>query len=90
MRRASVDVLAALTAEHLQGASTASSGFSQFAIRACAEDVVLLHHSDAQGSQQEWQDSPQQALAKQYDASLIAMTATLFGPGALRWISVIL
>lgn len=78
LRRASVDILAELRTEHSEACKTASSSSS---IRACGEDMVLMHHSPGHQQASEWEHSPPQAAAEQYDASVLATTVTLFGPG---------
>ena len=77
LRRASVDILAELRTEHSEACKTASSS----SIRACGEDMVLMHHSPGHQHASEWEHSPSQAAAEQYDASVLAITVTLFGPG---------
>ena len=77
LRRASVDILAELRTEHPEGCKTASSS----SIRASGEDMVLMHHSPGHQHANEWEDRPSQAAAEQYDASVLATTVTLFGPG---------
>jgi hypothetical protein len=77
IRRASVDILAELKTEHSEACTTASSS----SIRVCGEDMVLMHHSPGHQHADEWEDRPSQAAAEQYDASVLATTIMLFGPG---------
>ena len=79
IRRASVDILAELKTEHSIACKRASS--SSISIRACGEDMVFMHHSPGHQHADEWEDRPSQATAEQYDASVLATTITLFGPG---------
>ena len=71
VRHASLDVLAALQQEHTCRTAAASCSVPAGSIRASAADIVLMHHGRTQ-----------QRAAKQIDATALAATATLFGPGA--------
>ena len=64
---------------HLSSSSSASLGSR---IRLCAEDTALMHHSQAQQPQPLGRkDRAAMTSAKQFDASALATSATLFGPG---------
>ena len=82
VRHASLDVLAALQQEHTCRTAAASCSVPAGSIRASAADIVLMHHSDACRPQPEGHGRTQQRAAKQIDATALAATATLFGPGA--------
>ena len=79
--RAAVDLLSSLNMEHVQSTMHASSSSSS-SIRICAEDIALMHHSQAQQPHlHSRKDSLALTSTKQYDASALATTVTLFGPG---------
>ncbi len=80
--------MSALEAEHVHSMHTASSSSSSSSvplsssIRVCAEDITLMHHSQAQQAQpHSRKDSAALACTEQYDGSALATTVTLFGPG---------
>ena len=82
VRRASIDILATLKAEHVQSSSQArSSSTPHSSIRVCAEDIVLMHHSQAHHQRHKRKDQPLPMSTKQYDASILATSVTLFGTG---------
>ena len=82
IRRASIDILATLKAEHVQSSSQArSSSTPHSSIRVCAEDIVLMHHSQGHQQRHKREEQPLPTSTKQYDASILATTVTLFGTG---------
>lgn len=85
VRRACLDLKSALEEEHAQSKHTSSSSSVPLgsSIRLCAEDICLMHHSQAQQPQPLGRkDRAALTSAKQFDASALATSVTLFGPGA--------
>lgn len=86
VRRASIDVMSALQEEHVHSTMHAASSSStplSSSVRVCAEDIALVHHSQGQQPQSlSHRDRAALTSTKQYDASALSTTVTLFGPGA--------
>lgn len=81
--------MSTLEEEHVQSMQSANSSSSSSgsvpltsSIRVSAEDITLMHHSQAQQTQpHSRKDSAALTSTKQYDASALATIVTLFGPG---------
>ena len=77
--------MSALKEEHLEsmhaGSRSSSSKPLGSSIRASAEDISLMHHSQAAQQLRSHRDQAAPISAKQYNASMLAATVTLFGPG---------